>query len=123
MKFILNTVRVFDNDQAREHYIGTDETLKEKLAVAWFNPKDLENLSITKSLNVNITSQHGSVVLKQQENDSIPEGLINVPVSIWSNQITGTEDEELLYKNIEVMVEATRDPILSLDELIKKLQS
>ena len=41
-----------------------------------------------------------------------------MPVSIWANQLTGIKGKELIYKNIVVKVEPTRDPILTLQDLI-----
>ena len=52
---------------------------------------------------------------------NVPLGTINMPVSIWANQITGIENNELLYKNIKVNVEDTRDSVLGLEELINSI--
>ena len=41
-----------------------------------------------------------------------------MPVSIWANQITGISNEQLIFKNIKINAEATRDKVLDIDELL-----
>ena len=45
-----------------------------------------------------------------------------MPVSIWSNQLTEILNDNLVYKNIVVSVEATREPILKFKEIIQKIR-
>jgi formylmethanofuran dehydrogenase subunit D len=44
-----------------------------------------------------------------------------MPVSIWSNQLSVVQNDEILYKNILVDVEATRDPITKFEEIMQNL--
>ena len=120
MKLLINTVRDFDKDQAREHLIGSKESLEEKLPIAQLNVTDSEKLNLTTSLNIKISTKYGTAIMKHELNDRIPEGVINIPISIWSNQLTGIEGFELHYKNIEAEIEATRDPIPTINQLIEK---
>ena len=122
MDMLVNTVRMIDNDQAKEYSEGDNNTLTEKLAIGLINPEDFKNLNLTQSLNLKLISNFGSVIIKALQDKNVPLGTINMPVSIWANQITGIENNELLYKNIKVNVEATRDSVLGLEELINSIK-
>jgi len=122
MDMLVNTVRMVDNDQAKEYSEGDNNTLTEKLAIGLINPEDFKNLNLTQSLNLKLISNFGSVIIKALQDKNVPLGTINMPVSIWANQITGIENNELLYKNIKVNVEATRDSVLGLEELINSIK-
>ena len=83
---ILNTIRTIDNDQAREHAIGNENSMKENLAICMLNSEDLKNLKMSSESTLNISSKFGQVNLKAIELDKVPKGMIYVPISIWANQ-------------------------------------
>lgn len=122
MEMLVNTVRMVDYDQAREHASGNNETLKENLAIGLINPEDFKRLNLTQSLNLKVISKFGEVIIKIKQNKNIPDGTIIMPVSIWANQITGFENNELIFKNIKVNVEATRDSVLTFERLLKSIK-
>ena len=45
-----------------------------------------------------------------------------MPVSIWANRLTAVIGNEITFKNIEVNVETTRDPVLNFTELISSIK-
>jgi formylmethanofuran dehydrogenase subunit D len=118
MEMIINTVRMVDNDQAKEYFFGNEESLRNKLAIGLLNTLDFKNLNISSDMNIKVTSNFGKVVIKPIEDENVPTGTIVMPVSIWANQITGIEQNEISFKNITVKVETSRDPILNLNDLI-----
>ena len=122
MEMIVNTVRMIDHDQAREFAFGNKSSLKENLALAYINPEDFNKLGLVKSLRVELKNKFGSVILAQKQDDKIPQGIIVLPVSLWSNQITGVENDDIINKNLKADVKPTRDPITDYDELIKKIK-
>ncbi len=122
MEMLVNTVRMVDYDQAREHASGNNETLKENLAIGLINPEDFKRLNLTPSLNLKVISKFGEVIIKIKQNKDIPDGTIIMPVSIWANQITGFENNELIFKNIKVNVEATRGSVLTFESLLKSIK-
>ncbi|MCK4780766.1 MAG: hypothetical protein KAT57_11280 [Candidatus Lokiarchaeota archaeon] len=122
MDMLVNTVRMIDYDQAKEYSEGDNNTLKEKLAIGFLNPEDLKNLNLTPSLNLKLISNFGSVIIKALQDKNIPLGTINMPVSIWANQITGIENNELIYKNLKVNVEVTKDSVLGIKELLNSIK-
>ncbi|GAH32153.1 unnamed protein product [marine sediment metagenome] len=64
MDMLVNTVRMIDNDQAKEYSEGDNNTLAEKLAIGLINPEDFKNLNITQSSNLKLISNFGSVIIK-----------------------------------------------------------
>ncbi|MHA1688755.1 MAG: molybdopterin dinucleotide binding domain-containing protein [Promethearchaeota archaeon] len=122
MEVLVNTARLIMYDQATEHAFGDPETLKEKVAIAFMHPNTMKQLTIKNHSNVKLRSEHGSIVLMAKEDDSMPEGVVTIPVSLWANQITGTMGEELIYKNFKVKIEPTTEPVPSLENLINKLK-
>ena len=122
MKMIVNIVRMVDHDQAKEFAFGDEKSLKESLGIGFINPIDFEKLGLVKSLRIKLSNNFGNIIIEQEQNENVPEGTVLMPVSIWSNQITGVEKEEIQYKNIEVEVEATRDPVPEYKDLILKIK-
>ena len=122
MEFIFNSIRKIDNDQVKEHAFGTEQSLEERLAVCFVNPKDFEKLNLVSSLHLRISNKEKHVVVKVEKDDNVLEGTVLMPVSIWANRLSVVQNNEILYKNIVVSVEATRDPITKFKEIIQEIQ-
>ncbi|MFX1358958.1 MAG: molybdopterin dinucleotide binding domain-containing protein [Promethearchaeota archaeon] len=122
MNFILNTVRRMENDQSKEFSLGDRKSLVEKLAIALINPKDFDKLNPKSKPNLKISSNFGTIIVKGVEDEDVPEGSVLMPISIWSNQITGVENSELIYKNMKVDVEVTEEQINDLNSVINKIK-
>ena len=122
MDFLLNTIRRIDNDQVKEYSFGSEQSLEENLAIAFINPKDFDKLNLVSNLHLKISNKQRNIVVKIEKDENIQEGTITMPVSIWSNQLTEILNDELVYKNIVVSVEATREPILKFKEIIQKIR-
>ncbi len=118
----LNTIRTIDHDQVKELIENDIDSIQEKVAVAMINPDDFKKLQLNIDSNIKAISKHGSVVLKAIENKNIPSKMLCIPVSIWANQLTGIEGTELKLKNIDIKVEKSGEPVLTLTELIKKIK-
>ena len=116
---LINTVRMVDYDQSKEHAFGDDNSLKENLAIGLLNPDDYEKLNITPNLNLKLVNEHGQVIIKIKIEKNVPLGTILMPVSIWSNQIIGIHNGQISFKNIEVNVETTQDNVLDIKGLLK----
>ena len=122
MEMIVNTVRMVDYDQLREHSFGDDNSLKENLAIGILNPEDFKILNLTPSLNLKLVSDYGEVIIKVKQEKDIPLGTILMPVSIWANQITGIINKQLIFKNLKVNAEATRDTVLDIKDLLNLIK-
>ncbi|MFX1500844.1 MAG: molybdopterin dinucleotide binding domain-containing protein [Promethearchaeota archaeon] len=122
MEMLINTIRMVDYDQAKEYSEGDNKSIKEKLAIGFLNPNDYKNLNITSKSNLKITTRFGNVSIKPQQDKTVPLGIINMPISIWANQITGIENDELIFKNLKANVEISQDPILDLQDLLNSIK-
>ncbi len=123
MELILNTIRMVDYDQAREYALGDENSLKEKLALGLVNPEDYKKLNLTPSLNVELSNKYGQVIIKAKQDENVPPGFILLPVSIWANQITGYENGELIFKNIQVNMSVSNEPIKGVHEIINSIKT
>ncbi|MFW9822605.1 MAG: molybdopterin dinucleotide binding domain-containing protein [Candidatus Thorarchaeota archaeon] len=120
---IVNTVRMVDNDQLKEFSFGDDTSLKDNLAIGLLNPQDYEKLNLTPDLNLKLISKNGQVIIRIKEEKNIPLGTILMPVSIWANQIAGINNEQTIFKNIEVSVEPTKEKILGIKDLLDTIKN
>ncbi len=118
IEMIVNTVRIMDYDQAKEYSFGDDNSLTEHLAIGLLNPEDFKDLNLTANANLKISNKYGSVIIKPIQDKNVPLGIINMPVSIWANQITGLENSEIVYKNLSVNVEVTTDSVKNVKSLL-----
>ena len=123
MEFLLNSMRKIDNDQVKEHAFGTEDSLEEHLAICFVNPKDFEKLNLVSSLRLKISNNERSIIVNVEKDENVHEGTLVMPVSVWSNGLTLVRNDEILYKNITVNAEATRDPITSFKEIVEELRS
>ena len=112
-----------DYDQAREHAFEEITSLEENLALGVLNPNDFKKLNLTSSLQLNVSNKNGEIIIKAKEDENIPEGIILMPVSIWANQLTGIENEELIFKNIEVNAEPTSEPISAFKDILQSIKN
>ena len=78
---IVNTVRMIDYDQLKEHVFGNDSSLKENLAIGILNSEDYEKLNLTPSLNLKLVNKHGQVIIKIKQEKNVPLGTILMPIS------------------------------------------
>jgi formylmethanofuran dehydrogenase subunit D len=122
MELKLNTVRLFDHDEAREFTFADIEEMEEQLAIAFINPEDFEEMYLVPSLKLHISNENGEVVVKFEQDENVPKGTILMPVSIWSNQLTGVEGGDIQAKHIDIEVEGSRDPPTKLKELIERIK-
>ncbi len=122
MEMIVNTVRMVDYDQVKEYSFGDEKSLKEHLAIGILNPDDFKSLNLTPKLNLKLSNDFGNVIIKPIQDKNVPQGIINMPVSFWANQITGFENNELFYKNLKVKVEVTTDTVKSVKDLITSIK-
>lgn len=120
---LLNSIRMVDHDQAREYALGNEKSLEQKLPIGMLNPKDFEKLNLTPSLHIKISNKNGEIIVGIKKDENVPQGTVLMPVSIWVNQLTSVESKELIYKNIKVNIEATRDPITNFNQIITSIKS
>jgi formylmethanofuran dehydrogenase subunit D len=122
VEYTLNIVRMVDNDQAKEFTFGDENTLEQNLAIAFLNPEDYNKLNLKTNINLKIFNESGEIIVKVEKEEDIPHGMVQMPVSIWSNQLTAVRDNEIIYKNLKVRIEPTTSPISRFNELLNKIK-
>lgn len=122
MEMKLNTVRLFDHDEAREFTFSDVENMEEKLAIAFIHPEDFEEMYLVPSLKLHLSNENGEIVVKFKQDEDVPRGTILMPVSIWSNQLTSVIEGEIQTKHVTVEVEGSRDSPTKLMELIERIK-
>ena len=121
---ILITGRTIDQGVGKEMGKGSQEYF-DSAAVCFIDQSDLNKLGIKARTNVQVTSKYGSVIIKALKNPygSNP-GMVFIPCGLWANAVTGDETFGMgmpLFKGFPVDVEpAPNQPVLTLDELLKK---
>jgi len=123
MKLLLSTIRELKYDQKTLINELSEQELKENVAVCLIHPKTYNRIVSKSGLNLKLTTNYGSVVLKPVWDETIPLEMIYVNKSIWANQIIGNVKEKIQFKNLEVEVEPTEESVLEISELLDKLKN
>jgi formylmethanofuran dehydrogenase subunit D len=124
LRATLITGRTIDQGVGKEMGKGSKEYL-DSAALCFIDKEDMVLLGIRGKTNVKVTSKYGSVIVKAAKNPygSNP-GLVFIPCGVWANAICGDETFGMgmpLFKGFPVEVEiAPNEPVLTLDELLKK---
>ncbi|MBY9006953.1 MAG: hypothetical protein KGD63_09350 [Candidatus Lokiarchaeota archaeon] len=122
MEMILNTIRLIDYDQNKEWIHNDIESMEDNLAIGFINPMDFKEMYLVPSLKLRISNKYGDIIIKFKQGKDIPRGIILMPISMWSNQLSYVENKNIIYKNIKVQVEGTRDSPTKLIELINRIK-
>jgi formylmethanofuran dehydrogenase subunit D len=122
LKLLLSTIREFEYDQKSLINELSESELKNKVAVCLIHPETYNKIVTRSGVNLKLTSNFGSVVLRPVWDESIPLDMVYINKSIWSNQITGIIGDIIQLKNIEVNVESSEDSVPEISELLKKLK-
>lgn len=96
----------------------------ESVAVCHVDPEDLKRLKIKSRSNVEISTSHGSVILKAVESPRGRHiGVIYVPYGPWANVVVDPETDSIgmpSLKGIPAEVQSAADkPVLGLSELLE----
>ena len=123
LNVVLITGRTIDQGVGKEMGKGSKEYF-DSASVCFVDEADLNKLHIKSRTNIRVTSKYGSVVVKALKNPyGNHPGMIFIPCGTWANAICGDETFGMgmpLFKGFMVDVEpAPKEPVLTLDELLK----
>jgi formylmethanofuran dehydrogenase subunit D len=98
----------------------------ESVAVCFIDPQDMKKLKVKEGANVEVSTSHGSVVLKSVKSRRGPHpGIVFVPYGPWANVIvdSGTDGIGMpSLKGIPAEIESTPEkPVLDLSQLLAQL--
>ncbi len=118
------TGRTIDQGVGKELGKGSQEYF-DNVAVCFLDKADMIKLGIRNGATVQVSSKFGTVIVKARKfpRGSMP-GLVFMPCGLWANAICGDDTYSMgmpLFKGFPVDVEpAPNQPVLTLDELLKK---
>ncbi|MGD6808807.1 MAG: molybdopterin dinucleotide binding domain-containing protein [Candidatus Bathyarchaeia archaeon] len=124
LRVTLITGRTIDQGVGKELGKGSKEYF-DSAAVCFLDPVDIKKLGLKNGMNVQVTSQYGSIVVKAKKytHGAMP-GMIFMPCGLWVNAICGDDTYSMgmpIFKGFPVEVEPAPDqPVLTLDELLKQ---
>jgi len=124
LRVTLLTGRTIEQGVGKEHGKASKEYF-ESVSVCYMDPEDLKKLGIKEKTNVQVSTKHGSVVVKAVKSLRTPHpSVIFIPYGPWANIVVNPETHSIgmpSLKGIPAEVEPTPDkPILGLEKLLKE---
>jgi formylmethanofuran dehydrogenase subunit D len=124
LRATLITGRTIDQGVGKEMGKGSKEYF-DSASLCFLDKADMMLLGIKSGTNVQVSSKYGSVIVKAKKSTrGANPGLVFIPCGLWANAICGDETFGMgmpMFKGFQVEVEpAPNQPVLTLDELLKK---
>ncbi|MEM2676908.1 MAG: molybdopterin dinucleotide binding domain-containing protein [Candidatus Bathyarchaeia archaeon] len=96
----------------------------ESVSVCFIDPEDMKKIGIKDGVNVQVSTDYGSVVVKAKKSLRAPHpGVIYIPYGPWANVVVNPETHGIgmpSFKGVPATVEpAPERQVLSLEELLK----
>lgn len=124
IRVTLLTGRTIDQGTAKEHGKLSDE-YREEVAVCEIDADDLRELNVRENSNVEVSTEHGSVVVKAKESKRGPHRKIAyMPYGLWANVIVSSQTHGTgmpSFKGITATIEpALTEDVATLPQLLKQ---
>jgi formylmethanofuran dehydrogenase subunit D len=124
LQVTLLTGRTIEQGVAKERGKASKEYF-ESVSVCYIDPEDLKRLGIKEKTNVQVSTEHGSVVVKAVKSLRNPHpSVIFIPYGPWANVVVNPETHSIgmpSLKGIPAEVEPAPDkPILGLEKLLEE---
>lgn len=124
IRVTLLTGRTIDQGTAKEHGKLSDE-YREEVAVCEIDADDLIELNVRENSNVEVSTEHGSVVVKAKESKRGPHRKIAyMPYGLWANVIVSSQTHGTgmpSFKGITATIEpALTEDVATLPQLLKQ---
>ncbi|MEM2263409.1 MAG: molybdopterin dinucleotide binding domain-containing protein [Candidatus Bathyarchaeia archaeon] len=96
----------------------------ESVSVCFIDPEDMKKIGIKDGVNVQVSTDYGSVVVKAKKSLRAPHpGVIYIPYGPWANVVVNPETHGIgmpSFKGVPATVEpAPERQVLRLEELLK----
>jgi len=124
LQVTLLTGRTIEQGVGKERGKASKEYF-ESVSVCYMDPEDLKRLGIKEKTNVQVSTEHGSVVVKAVKSLRNPHpSMIFIPYGPWANAVVNPETHSIgmpSLKGIPAEVEpAPNKPILMLEKLLEE---
>ncbi|UCH57041.1 MAG: tRNA CCA-pyrophosphorylase [Candidatus Bathyarchaeota archaeon] len=104
----------------------TSDQYFESAALIELSVADAEALGVEEGQPVEVSTAHGSVVVRSRPSKGLDEGMAFFPYGLWANQVFGSKTEGTgmpSYKGIEAAIKTAEDKqVPSLSELVAGLR-
>ena len=124
MKFYINTGRTIWQGEAIE--AGKNLELYRKAAgVCYLNEEDMKKAGLKEGDNVKVISKYGDVVVcLKKATESMPEGMVYIPMGPWANSVVSPETKSTAmpaYKGpLDVEIVKVDEEVPTMANLMKK---
>ena len=124
LQVTLLTGRTIEQGVGKERGKASKEYV-ESVSVCYMDPEDLKRLGIKEKINIQVSTEHGSVVVKAVKSLRNPHpSVIFIPYGPWANAVVNPETHSIgmpSLKGIPAEVEpAPNKPILGLEKLLEE---
>jgi len=124
IRVTLLTGRTIDQGTAKEHGKLSDE-YREEVAVCEIDADDLRELNVRENSNVEVSTEHGSVVVKAKESKrGSHRKIAYMPYGLWANVIVSSQTHGTgmpSFKGITATIEpALTEDVATLPQLLKQ---
>ena len=124
LRVTLLTGRTIEQGVGKERGKASKEYV-ESVSVCYMDPEDLKRPGIKEKTNVQVSTEHGSVVVKAVKSLRNPHpSVIFIPYGPWANAVVNPETHSIgmpSLKGIPAEVEPAPDkPILMLEKLLEE---
>ena len=124
LQVTLLTGRTIEQGVGKERGKASKEYV-ESVSVCYMDPEDLKRLGIKEKINIQVSTEHGSVVVKAVKSLRNPHpSVIFIPYGPWANAVVNPETHSIgmpSLKGIPAEVEPAPDkPILGLEKLLEE---
>jgi len=126
IEVVLVSGRTMDQGTSLEIGKVSQEYFK-SVSVIELNQEDMKSLGLQDDDHVELSNEHGSVIVRSRASDSLDPGIAFIPYGPWANQVISSYTGGTgmpLYKNVKVTLKPAKDKqVPTLNELVAKLRS
>lgn len=124
LKVTLLTGRTIEQGVSKECGKASEDYF-EAVAICCIDPEDMKRLGIKDNVNVRVSTDYGSVVVRATKSPRAPHpGVVFMPYGAWANAVVDPKTDGVgmpSYKGITAeIVPATEQAVLSLSELLRE---
>ena len=123
-EFLLNTGSTIEEGRLAKGGSKLTRDYTQECAVCEMNSGDFRDLGSPQKVKITTKDAGYSVAVYAHPEESVQPGQVFMPRAIWSNVVVSPETFSTgspLYKGSTVQIEATKEDVLSAEELVQKL--
>jgi formylmethanofuran dehydrogenase subunit D len=123
-EFLLNTGSTIEEGRLAKGGSKLTDDYTQECAVCEINPQDHRELGSPDRVLISTRDRLHSVAIFAYPHDSVAPGHVFMPRAIWCNVVVDPQTFSTgspLYKGSPVLIESTKDEVLSAEEIVMKV--